>query len=586
MSWGCVCARKCHRRRVRAQVDKLLGPPPSAAECARAAVRLKRKLMIGSIAALVCSFVWAAVGAHISGAVTGACFVMFLLIARWITAGRVHVAMLCLNLGSMSAVVAISHDMGGLTSPAVFWIPVLVRSTYLTLGVRASIPSVVFTVAALLLIPFVSPEPVLSADALDVARVGSLIVALFASWFGSVSEERLSRAALKLSEDANATLARARDHAEQASRLKSEFVATVSHELKTPLNAIVGMTGLLVQSRLDERQREYANTTRGAAESLVVLVDDLLEISRLEAGRVTLSPAPCDLRTVVESVRDMLSLRAREKGLTIDVVANASERVVADAQRLRQVLTNLVDNAIKFTESGRVTLRLVTASHADAHHDDVDVTLSVEDTGIGIAQEKLGVIFERFRQADSSTTRRYGGTGLGLAIAKELLGLMGGTIAVDSEPGRGSTFMATLRLPRAGAAASLEGTRVLLAEDNIVNQRLAVYLLTSLGCRVDVAGDGAEAVRLASERSYDVVLMDCHMPEMDGYRAAAAIRARLGSALPILALTAAGSEEDVARAREAGMDELLQKPIDVEGIRASLARVTPSRSVVAVVTIV
>jgi CheY-like chemotaxis protein len=280
----------------------------------------------------------------------------------------------------------------------------------------------------------------------------------------------------------------------------------------------------------------------------------------------------------VESVRDMLSLRARDKGLTIEVRAPTTARVLVDGQRLRQVLTNLVDNAVKFTECGRVVLQL---DVTDAGPEHVEVALAVKDTGIGISPEKLGVIFERFRQADSSTTRRFGGTGLGLAIAKDLLDLMGGVITVASEPGKGSTFTATLRVPRAAAAASLEGTRVLLAEDNVVNQRLAVYLLTSLGCRVDVAGDGAEAVRLATERSYDVVLMDCHMPEMDGYRAAAAIRARLGTTLPIFALTAAGSDEDVARAREAGMDELLQKPIDVEGIRASLARVAPTRAPVA-----
>jgi signal transduction histidine kinase/ActR/RegA family two-component response regulator len=557
-------------------VTQWLGPPPTAAERERAAARLRRTAVIGSTASLVCACVYAAVGAGVSAAVSGACFVVFALIAWTVTSSRIHVAMFMNNLAAMSAVVAISHDMGGLTSPAVVWIPIVVRSTYLVLGVRAAVPSVVMTVAALLIIPFVSTVPLLSEAALDVARAGSLIVAMFASLFGAASEERLSAAAMRM-------LGRARDDAEEASRLKSEFVATVSHELRTPLNAIVGMSGLMLESKLDDRQREYASTTRGAAESLLVLVDDLLDISRIDARRVTLTPAPCDVRDVVASVHDMLSLRAREKGLAIELdvqTAPDSARVLVDAQRLRQVLTNLVDNAIKFTEHGTVTLRLATAPHGTLGHE-VDVTLAVVDTGIGIPPEKRGVIFERFRQADSSTTRRFGGTGLGLAIAKDLLALMGGTISVDSTPGRGSTFVCTLRLPRAGAAASLEGTRVLLAEDNVVNQRLAVYLLTSLGCRVDVAGDGAEAVRLASERSYDVVLMDCHMPEMDGYRAAAAIRARFGSGLPILALTAAGSDEDVARAREAGMDELLQKPIDVEGIRASLTRVAPPRATAA-----
>lgn len=557
----------------------LIGPAPTAAERVSAAMHLERTAIIGAIACAGCAMLYLAVGAWVScvsTVLTGCVFVGSYFLVR---PDRVHGALFALAAASSAAFVVTSYELGGLTSPAVVWMPLLVRATYLVLGVRAALPSAALTVGAILITAFVVDDvPLLSTATLDAIRAGSLVLALITAFLEATNADKTSRAALRLMEDTNAQLARARDAAEAASKLKSEFVATVTHELRTPLNAIVGMNGLLLESTLDERQRDYARTTRGAADTLVVLVDGLLESSRLEAGRVALQPAPCDLHLVVESVRDMLALRARDKGLTIDVeMPGELPRVVADVGRLRQVLTILLDNAVKFTGCGRVRLRAVALAGATAGV--VDVTFTVEDTGIGIPPDKLELIFERFRQADSSTTRRYGGSGLGLAIARDLLALMGGTITVRSAPGAGSTFTAAVTLPRAEAVRSLEGTRVLLAEDNVVNQRLAVYLLGSLGCVVDVAADGAEAVRLASERSYDVVLMDCHMPEMDGYRAAAAIRARVGPALPIIALTAAGSAEDVVRARAAGMDGLLQKPIDIEGMRASLARIAPAARV-------
>jgi signal transduction histidine kinase/CheY-like chemotaxis protein len=441
------------------------------------------------------------------------------------TAPRVELGMMLTVACGLAAATGASIDMGGLASPAAPWCTLLPVTATMTLGRRVGGVSALLTAIALVAMHELGRDvPVIPEAELKIARLASAFSLLVAG-------------------------------------------------------TMIGMTDLLMHTKLDDAQRDYARTAREAAESLVGLVDDLLEISRLEAGGVILAPAPCDLVSLARGVVDLLALRAREKGLTLELDAPADlPRVIADAPRLRQVLTNFVDNAVKFTAQGRVTVR-VRAEKRDG--DRARVTLAVEDTGIGIAPENHELIFEKFRQADSSTTRRDGGTGLGLAIARELLALMGGTVSVTSTPGAGATFTATLDVSIAPPAASLEGTRALLAEDNAVNERLALMILAQLGCRVDVARNGEEAVRLASERPYDVVLMDCHMPEMDGYRAAAEIKQRHGSSLPILALTAAGSADDVRRAREAGMDALLEKPIDVEGIRGSLGRVvSPPAAVV------
>ncbi len=560
-------------------LDRLFGPSPGEDALAQAWAGFRSTAQLGALSSVLFGGIYLALGAYTAGTITLGAAAVFFALRFVVPPRRVELGLTLVVVVALVGFAGVARDLGGMTSPPVVWMPLLLRSTYSVVGRRVAVVGAGLTAVAVFVIFVTERPPVLPPLTLDIVRGVSVVTALVSALIGAARHER-SR------ERASAVLARARDDAFAASRLKGELVATVSHELRTPLNAIVGMTGILEKSPLDEQQREYTRVVRGAAETLVTLVDDLLETSRLEAGRVGLQAVPFELRALADPVVDMLAPRARAKGLVLALEAPASlPRVVGDAGRLRQVVTNLIDNAVKFTSAGRVDVKIA-ASPVDAaapKEGAVRVCITVADTGIGIPPDKLPVIFERFRQADSSMTRRYGGTGLGLAIARDLVTLMGGTLVATSEPGHGSVFTASCVLPRAPAAASLQGTRVLLAEDNAVNQRLAEHLLTSLGCTVDVAHNGSEAVSMAQSGAYDVILMDCHMPEMDGYRAATAIRraagsTRVGRAPPILALTAAGSAEDVRRAREAGMDELLQKPIDVEGIRASLGRVVGARA--------
>ena len=515
-------------------------------------------------------------------------------------------------------------------------------------------------------------------------------------------------------EKANLELRSTAQAAEAANRAKSEFLANMSHELRTPLNGVTGMISLLSETTLGSEQRVYLDTMRDSADVLLALIDDILDFSRLEAGRLPLESAPLDLRELLDDVADLLSVRAAEKGVELVVrwAAGTPRAVLGDAGRIRQVVMNLAANALKFTSAGFVAIR----ASGVLEGGDARLAITIEDSGIGIPEDKLGLIFDKFTQADASTTRRFGGAGLGLAISRQLAAAMGGSLSAESRVGAGSRFTFALRLPLAperrervlGAAGArillagpesetraalaetleqwgcdlavvvpddleaalegarawpheaiiavdlatslaegwaqrlsevgvlgiwlvsprrpgkravggdpkrtlgapvrerelakvfapwveaerpgaadegaagealpgqqrFEGARILVAEDNPVNQIVARAMLGRLGCLVEVASNGREAVELFASRSWDLVFLDCHMPEVDGYQAVAEMRALEAGRrrTPILAMTASAMRGDRERALAAGMDDHLTKPVRIESVRGALQR--------------
>ena len=503
---------------------------------------------------------------------------------------RLLIALFCANLffgGAVWAVGALGIAAAGSVGPVIVGLAILVGGLthvvatsifYLPAFISAAIP-MVLALAGMPLVLSATGE----FSAADL-RLGTVGVAFLLIYTASAAGQSYAR---------ERKLAHYLGQVSIASEAKSRFLATMSHEIRTPLNGVIGLTEVLQKSPLDGPQREIVSLIQSSGQTLERLVSDVLDASKIEAGRLDLNPGVFDLREAIETAACLMRSRADDKGLgfaiTLDPAADG--RFIGDAVRIRQIVSNLISNAVKFTDAGEVALRVDARQSGGSG---VDVQITVTDTGIGFDAETARRLFGRFEQADSSISRKFGGTGLGLSICKSLVEMMGGEIAASSVPGQGSTFTVRLRLPRApeqalpsaepvrDSAAPADGPplRILVAEDNPVNQRVICMMLESFGAEVTLAEHGGEAVDHFRARAFDLVLMDMMMPQLDGLAATRAIRLieaeRGARRTPVAMLSANAMAEHVQAAEEAGCDAHIAKPVSgatlIAGIEEALQR--------------
>ncbi len=388
-------------------------------------------------------------------------------------------------------------------------------------------------------------------------------------------------------------LLEAKSKAETAIKAKQLFLSNMSHEIRTPMNAVIGFTNVVLKTELSEKQKEYINAIKVSGDSLILLINDILDIAKVDAGKMTFEQIPFELSTSIAATLHLFEPKIQEKNLELikNYDAAIPEILLGDSLRLRQIILNLLSNAVKFTDEGKIT---VSVRMLKEGADSIAIEFSVTDTGIGVPENKLGHIFDDFQQAADETSRLYGGTGLGLSIVKQFVELQGGTLIVNSKPGIGSTFGFVLNFKKAivettamaeitatdhsvELAERIENIKVLVAEDILLNQLLVKIILKDFGFDVDIADNGKMAIEKLQENKYDIILMDLLMPELNGFEATQHIRSKMNSQIPIIALTADLTTVDVEKCKAVGMNDYISKPVDEKLLHSKIVKLVKNK---------